>query len=410
MKKILLRGVLGILLIPGLLFTSQSFALDDSLIVGKEEALVWWQEYAEEGNANAQYTLGKMYTTEGHGLNIEKDYKIAFSWFLKAAVQGHIKAQYEIAQAYRLGIGVTRDSNVAKTWYQQAADHGHSKAQNFLAGKVENPIGATNTYTSSSKNQEAMASPDVATNQQTEIQDSSLMATLAGSISVMFEDITLLDSITVGDGGDKYWTWWLGGIVLGFLTISFWLVVGTPLGVSSSWDRITSWRVDRELGEAKAILNNDRTATEDAMLAAAIEEFGEEHVKQFMDLDSPGLDEKIEVTNEPVVERRLPWGAHLTFLVMTLVGGLLAALSTGDLQFQFTLGEDFERLFGYGTHTWILLIMGGMLVGFGTRMGGGCSSGHGLSGCSRLQSGSLIGTASFFGTAIVVSLILEALV
>lgn len=42
-----------------------------------------------------------------------------------------------------------------------------------------------------------------------------------------------------------------------------------------------------------------------------------------------------------------------------------------------------------------LLIVAGLLVGFGTRMGNGCTSGHGVCGVSRLSPRSLAATASF---------------
>jgi|SRR5581483_10375767 len=42
-----------------------------------------------------------------------------------------------------------------------------------------------------------------------------------------------------------------------------------------------------------------------------------------------------------------------------------------------------------------LLIAGGFLVGFGTRMGGGCTSGHGVCGLARLSFRSVIATAVF---------------
>ena len=87
----------------------------------------------------------------------------------------------------------------------------------------------------------------------------------------------------------------------------------------------------------------------------------------------------------------------------------MSTLLTGDFQWHMSLGDAHEQLFGLGWHTSLLLIIGGIIIGFGTRMGGGCSSGHGLSGCSRLQPGSLVGTAAFFGTAIVVSILLEVL-
>ena len=42
-----------------------------------------------------------------------------------------------------------------------------------------------------------------------------------------------------------------------------------------------------------------------------------------------------------------------------------------------------------------VLIVAGVLVGFGTRVGGGCTSGHGVCGVSRLSSRSLVATATF---------------
>ena len=44
----------------------------------------------------------------------------------------------------------------------------------------------------------------------------------------------------------------------------------------------------------------------------------------------------------------------------------------------------------------ILFIIGGFLVGFGTRYAGGCTSGHGIMGLSTFQWPSLIAVASFF--------------
>ena len=42
-----------------------------------------------------------------------------------------------------------------------------------------------------------------------------------------------------------------------------------------------------------------------------------------------------------------------------------------------------------------ILILAGLLVGFGTRLGSGCTSGHGICGISRLSKRSLIATATF---------------
>lgn len=56
--------------------------------------------------------------------------------------------------------------------------------------------------------------------------------------------------------------------------------------------------------------------------------------------------------------------------------------------------------------TWVLLVVGGLLVGFGSRYAGGCTSGHAISGLSNLQRPSLIAVIGFFiGGLIMVHLI-----
>lgn len=44
----------------------------------------------------------------------------------------------------------------------------------------------------------------------------------------------------------------------------------------------------------------------------------------------------------------------------------------------------------------IVLVVGGVLIGFGTRWAGGCTSGHAISGLSNLQLPSLIAVVGFF--------------
>ncbi|WP_394179258.1 YeeE/YedE family protein [Marinomonas posidonica] len=48
-----------------------------------------------------------------------------------------------------------------------------------------------------------------------------------------------------------------------------------------------------------------------------------------------------------------------------------------------------------------LLIISGLLVGYGTRLGGGCTSGHGVCGISRLSIRSIVATLAFMATAII---------
>ena len=52
--------------------------------------------------------------------------------------------------------------------------------------------------------------------------------------------------------------------------------------------------------------------------------------------------------------------------------------------------------------SWSLIVVAGLLVGFGTRLSGGCTSGHGVCGIARLSARSLVATGIFMATAVVV--------
>jgi len=58
----------------------------------------------------------------------------------------------------------------------------------------------------------------------------------------------------------------------------------------------------------------------------------------------------------------------------------------------------------------LIIIAGGLLVGFGTRLGGGCTSGHGVCGLARLSPRSLVATALFMSTAVATSFLLRHLI
>ena len=56
-----------------------------------------------------------------------------------------------------------------------------------------------------------------------------------------------------------------------------------------------------------------------------------------------------------------------------------------------------------------LVVIAGLLVGFGTRLGNGCTSGHGVCGISRLSKRSLVATMVFMGSAALTVLVVRAL-
>lgn len=54
-----------------------------------------------------------------------------------------------------------------------------------------------------------------------------------------------------------------------------------------------------------------------------------------------------------------------------------------------------------------LLIVAGLLVGWGTRRGSGCTSGHGVCGLARLSPRSLVATLAFMGTGFATVLVMR---
>tara|TARA_B100000959_G_C14478583_1_gene418218 strand:- start:95 stop:514 length:420 start_codon:yes stop_codon:yes gene_type:complete len=74
---------------------------------------------------------------------------------------------------------------------------------------------------------------------------------------------------------------------------------------------------------------------------------------------------------------------NLLFLVGLILGPLIYSLISGK-EINISISNSV-----------ILLIVGGILVGFGTRLSSGCTSGHGISGISRFSLRSIIATMAF---------------
>lgn len=163
------------------------------------------------------------------------------------------------------------------------------------------------------------------------------------------------------------WPWWVAGILITLTMVSL-LILGKSFGVSSTF---------RTLCSASQMGKN---------------------VPFFQ------YDWKKDIWN-------------LVFAFGTLLGGVIAhrflspaegiALSDATLQDLQALGvsTDTTTLAPMDLFSWdalwtpkgfILIIIGGFLVGFGTRYAGGCTSGHAISGLSNLQLPSLIAMIGFF--------------
>jgi uncharacterized membrane protein YedE/YeeE len=61
------------------------------------------------------------------------------------------------------------------------------------------------------------------------------------------------------------------------------------------------------------------------------------------------------------------------------------------------------------TTPWPLILVAGLLVGFGARMGSGCTSGHGIMGLARFSRRSIVATVTFLITGMLAATITGAL-
>ena len=80
----------------------------------------------------------------------------------------------------------------------------------------------------------------------------------------------------------------------------------------------------------------------------------------------------------------------------------LVGLILGPLIYNLISGKEINISI---SSSLILLIIGGTMVGFGTRLSGGCTSGHGISGISRFSLRSIIATITFMLVGILTVLI-----
>ncbi|MEQ8323166.1 MAG: YeeE/YedE thiosulfate transporter family protein [Vicingaceae bacterium] len=108
---------------------------------------------------------------------------------------------------------------------------------------------------------------------------------------------------------------------------------------------------------------------------------------------------------------------NLMFVLGAVIGGFIATMFLSE-PMEMQLSEvTKENLTSYGLVSWkngiapveifnwaslitakgfIMMVLGGFLIGFGSRYSGGCTSGHAISGLSNLQLPSLVAVIGFF--------------
>jgi uncharacterized membrane protein YedE/YeeE len=96
-----------------------------------------------------------------------------------------------------------------------------------------------------------------------------------------------------------------------------------------------------------------------------------------------------------IADSGAPRNVAIAFVIGLPLGALLIAQTVGAVNVNFPAS------------IWPLII-GGLLVGYGTRLGSGCTSGHGVCGLSRLSPRSMVATGLFMASGFVTVGILRA--
>lgn len=92
----------------------------------------------------------------------------------------------------------------------------------------------------------------------------------------------------------------------------------------------------------------------------------------------------------------VPVPLALAFIIGLPLGALLFQSGFGPIEARFSPSP-------------YLLIAGGLLVGFGTRLGSGCTSGHGVCGMARFSRRSLVATVTFIAAGVATVALANAL-
>jgi len=66
------------------------------------------------------------------GASIPQDFEQAAYWYRKAAEQGHAEAEFDLARLYARGLGVPNDEAQAAKWFRASASQGYGPAQGRL--------------------------------------------------------------------------------------------------------------------------------------------------------------------------------------------------------------------------------------------------------------------------------------
>ena len=118
----------------------EMYSLGQGVSKDDKQAFYWIKKSAKQGNAEAQFLLWEMYSL---GQGVSKDDKQAFYWTKKSAKQGNAEAQLALGLMYLDGSGVSRDNKQAFYWIRKSAKQGNTYAQATVGGMYSSGQGVS---------------------------------------------------------------------------------------------------------------------------------------------------------------------------------------------------------------------------------------------------------------------------
>jgi uncharacterized membrane protein YedE/YeeE len=168
------------------------------------------------------------------------------------------------------------------------------------------------------------------------------------------------------------WAWWVAGPLIGLYAVVFFVFARRNLGASSGFP-------------------------------AALEALRGADDPTKVDLSRP--DDPLALpksVRDPAPRWRVWWMGGL------LLAGALDWALGGQAAGTLDLPGFTDSFPGLGLPGRLLVLaLGGVLIGFGTRMSGGCTSGHAIFGISQRQWPSLAATATFFAAGMATAFLLR---
>lgn len=107
------------------------------------EAQKWFVKAAEQNDITAQFQLAGMYL---YGEGVPRNYPLAIHWYQTVAEKKLAAAESKLGLLYQYGVGVPQDDITAVSWYKKAAEQDFPLAQYYLGQMYVEGRGVAQDY------------------------------------------------------------------------------------------------------------------------------------------------------------------------------------------------------------------------------------------------------------------------